>query len=313
MSTFIFSEEQFYWKKSNELLINVVEVCGNQSQPRGVNINFRSCPGNNQTCELTPNSDIVSMKITAYTATNSYKYSFDTLQGLSQTFISFEGRIPYNNTITSIKVGEVVSNFPVYNQTYVVNEPVLCGMVNCLTTLNIEGIYLGSTDDLDLIPGNYVDPCINDGQVITRTTNNAVFEIYLNSIYVGDLLLNNGGGTGTNAVTPGGKYICYDYSNLPNSLSLNNRWPGTTSSRYSKISINKSKAEEILQQRNGMNVNFYFYPAVTTVDRVPGCYGDIPNYESNWVRITKNTTTVLYNQCLISSSINNIPINVCGI
>jgi hypothetical protein len=312
MSTFIFSEEQFYWKKSNELLINVVEVCGTQSQPRGVNINFRSCPENNQTCELTPNNDIVSMKITAYTANNSYKYSFDTLQGLSQTFISFEGRIPYNDTITSIKVGEVVSNLPVYNQTYVVNEPVLCSMVNCLTTLNIEGIYLGSTDDLELMPGNYIDPCVNDGEVITRTTNNAVFEIYLNSIYVGDLLLNNGGGTGTNALTPGGKYICYDYRNLPNSLSFNNSWPGTTSSRYSKISINKSKAEEILQQKNGMNVNFYFYPAVTTVDKVPGCYGDIPNYESNWVRITKNTTTVLYNQCLTSSNINNIPINVCG-
>ena len=314
MSTFIFSEEQFYWKKSNELLINVVESCGTINQPRGVNITFRQCLGNNQTCELIPNSDIVSMTITAYTATNSYKYSFNTDQGLSQTFISFDERIPFNDKITSIKVGTVTSTLPVYNQTYIVNEPVLCSMVDCLLALNIEGIYLGDTSDLELMPNNYIDPCVIDGNVITRTTNNAVFEIYLNSIYVGDLLLNNSGGTGTNALTPGNKYICYDYHNLPNNLGLNSNWLGTTSSRYSKITMNRSKAEEILQQRNSANVNFYFYPAVTTVDRVQGCYGDVPNYESNWVRITKNTTTstVLFNQCLTSSNINNIRINVCG-
>jgi len=316
MSTFIYSEEQFYWKKSNELLINVVEVCGTINQPRGVNITFRDCPGYGQTCELTPNSDIVSMTITAYTATNSYKYSFNTVQGLSQTFISFDGRIPYNNKIISIKVGEVTSTLPVYNQTYIVNEPVLCSMVDCLINLNVEGIYLGANTDLNYIPEDYVDPCVANGRVITRTTNNAVFEVYLNSIYVGDLLLNNGGGTSTQGVTPGGKYICYDYNNLPPFyIPPYDYWPGTTSSRYSKITIRRSKAEEILQQRNSTYVNFYFYPGVSSLES--GCDGNLePSYKSNWIRISRSTntttSTLLFNQCLTSNNINNIQINVCG-
>jgi len=315
MSSFIFSEEQFYWKKSNELLINVVEVCGTQSQPRGVNITFRNCPGYGQTCELIPNSDIVSITITAHTSSNSYIYSFNTTQGVSQTFVSFDDRIPYSNTITSIKVGKVTSTLPIYNQTYIVNEPVLCSMVDCLINLNVEGIYLGANTDLNYIPEDYIDPCIANGRVITRTTNNAVFEVYLNSIYVGDLLLNNGGGTSTQGLTPSGKYICYDYHNLPPYyIPPYDNWPGTTSSRYSNIKIRRDKAEEILQQRNSMYVNFYFYPGVSSLEN--GCDGNLePNYKSNWIRVsrsTNTTSTLLFNQCLTSNNINNIQINVCG-
>lgn len=89
---------------------------------------------------------------------------------------------------------------------------------NAVASLVIEGLYFHG-DDESLVPESYQSGLTPT----THTTNTAKYTLKLNGVAVGEINLNNGGGT-------------LDSLNYPAEL-VGGTWFGTTYSRYSKIEL----------------------------------------------------------------------------
>jgi hypothetical protein len=163
--------------------------------------------------------------------------------------------------------------------------------------------------DLDKLPPEYIHPC--PLEIGAHGCNRGFFEVRGNGIYIGDSLMNNGGGSLGGLTTLSGKYVCADYQNYPAALT-GGTWTGWTGpgggSRYSAMTISGAKAVEIANAYPGhCDIQLELVPTMITYNQ--SCdMNPVPHQNITWTRISKPDGTVIYNGCPIG---NIATINIC--
>lgn len=154
----------------------------------------------------------------------------------------------------------------------------------------IEGLYLNSQSDLNLLPLRY--HTINSFG--SHQCNNAKFSIFANDVYIGDINLNNSGI---------GQSAPYDDElNTPLALTESEVWTGDSLSRYSRIDITKQQAEQIIQNSNSSVINFKITPQASS-----------PHSDITWLRISRKIDNNLQIVVDLLATLNtNYPVDVQG-
>jgi uncharacterized protein (TIGR02145 family) len=182
-------------------------------------------------------------------------------------------------------------------------------IIQKLTGLKIETIYIYSQSDLSKLPSNYNHPC--PFQISAHTCDRGFFEVTGNNVYIGDSLMNNLNAGGPGVETQSGKFTCVDYHNFPAALT-GGTWTGQTpltgGSRYSEMTISGQQAADIANAYPGhCNIEFKLVPTMITYD--VACDVDVlPHENVTWTRISKPDGTVIYNDCPIG---NIATVNIC--
>jgi hypothetical protein len=181
----------------------------------------------------------------------------------------------------------------------------MSNIASCLRGVVIETLYIEKQSDLALLPVAYQNahPCPT--QIGQHGCDRALFEIELNGVFVGESRLNNGGSVGT-ATTPRGTLVCKDFENTPGPLTSSGTWTGDSGSRYSRIVITNSKANEIQAASTGNTISVQLKGAIDTYfgSNLTVCGSSGSHADVTWVRITSATGVVLYNSCLNQSLTN---------
>ena len=152
----------------------------------------------------------------------------------------------------------------------------------------IEGLYLNSESDLNLLPTRYHTITSFGG----HECNNAKFSIFANDVYIGDINLNNSG-AGQNSPYN-------DELNTPLPLTESEVWTGDMSSRYSRIDITKEQAEQIIQNNNSSVINFKVVPQASS-----------PHSDITWLRISRKIENNLQIVVDLLATLNtNYPVDV---
>ena len=182
-------------------------------------------------------------------------------------------------------------------------------IIQKLTGLKIETIYIRSQSDLNKLPSNYVHPC--PFQISAHTCDRGFFEVTGNGVYIGDSLMNNLNAGGPGVETQSGKFTCVDYSNYPAALT-GGTWTGekvlSGGSRYSKMIISGQQAIDIASAYPGhCSIQFELVPTMITYNVSCDVYA-LPHENVTWTRITKPDGTIIYNDCPIG---NIATVNIC--
>lgn len=190
------------------------------------------------------------------------------------------------------------------------SKPIENPVVNCLDGIIIETLYLAGQADYPLLPLDYqvkktvngvlTNPApwtlFNNGGVGGHTCNDAFFEVFGNNIYIGDSILNNSNGN-TGPTTISGLLSHKDYKNVPSGIT--GTWLGSSYSRYSKMIVSSSQAQQIANASNGNLINLELRPSDPL--RVhPG---------TTWVRITRANGELLYSDTPQNNTITSL--NIC--
>ena len=114
-----------------------------------------------------------------------------------------------------------------------------------LSSIVIEAMYLNSIGDLSYLPGSYQH--IGADNIGSHQCNNANAELYANGIFIGNILMNNGGGSagGTLTSSTDPVYVYQDYYNTPAALT-GGVWNGDPLSRYARLTISAAQAEQLV-------------------------------------------------------------------
>lgn len=189
----------------------------------------------------------------------------------------------------------------------------LCTIVpiECLDNLVIEAIYLHDQRDLDYLLPNYSHPC--PLMIGTHECSDALFELHIQNVYVGDIRMNNYKEYNMNSFSGDtsnyGTFICKDYENIPTPIANSNTWRGNSKSRYDKIILTQSELLSIANNTNSNYVDLELRPAFNVTRQHSNCYG-ITHKDLTWVRITNQSGTVFYNGCPVDNflklNVNNI-------
>lgn len=182
-------------------------------------------------------------------------------------------------------------------------------IASCLKGMVIETFYIDSQSDLSLLPTEYQNshPC--PSSIGSHRCNHALFEIEINGIFVGESRLSNDSGSASTPLTPNGTSVCKDFENTPAPLTAGT-WTGNPKSRYSRIVITATKANQIASASVGNSINIQLKGALTTYFSGGGACSTSSHNDVTWVRIYSSSGAVLYNSCLNN---NTTPIYICPI
>jgi hypothetical protein len=185
----------------------------------------------------------------------------------------------------------------------------MSNIASCLKGMVIETLYIHAQSDMALLPAEYQNghPCAS--QIGTHVCNRALFEVEDTGVYVGESRLNNNGSSSGTETTPNGTLICKDFLNTPSALT-GGTWSGNTLSRYSRIVITTSKANQIAAVSTGNTINLQLKGAINTYFPGGVSCGNQSHSDVTWVRIYSSTGALLYNSCLSGSL---TPIYICPI
>ena len=169
------------------------------------------------------------------------------------------------------------------------NTNICCDIVACLESLEII---------VEFNENNYQ---VGNSCSGSHICNRAVFDVFANTVNIGTVSLNNGGGI-------------YDQLNVPpsyNPLPLN--WPGTYNTynayprndldRYGVVTMNTAQAISIASFNQSGQVQFSF---INVCVNGVNCSSSTPHTGVNWVRIYRNNQ-LIYNDCPTGNALTITP------